>query len=75
MGRHFRAALRGFLGYAVLLAGLAACAAPAPCLAAGTLTLQGSSTFNSELMAVHQGRIEAAARVKLKVVANKSNSA
>lgn len=37
------------------------------------LTLQGSTTFNSVLMAEHQAAIEAAAGVRLTVVANKSN--
>ena len=41
--------------------------------AAPPLRLQGSTTFNSELMAEHKGAIEAAAGVRLGVVPNKSS--
>lgn len=40
---------------------------------ADTLVIQGSTTFNAELLALHKLEIEAASRHTLKVIPNKSN--
>lgn len=52
---------------------LAALAPPGRAAAPPLLRLQGSTTFDSELMAEHKGAIEAASGVRLDVVPNKSS--
>jgi phosphate transport system substrate-binding protein len=56
------------LGYAAILVCTIVTAAPAQ-----TLSIHGSMTFNSRIMEPHQAEIEALAKRKLVVVANKSS--